>query len=195
MLRDKETKQVDFIRHADRLCTILAEEGLAFFAEETRIETPCGPFNGIRLNEAQLVCGVSIIRSGDILLNAVQTVEPSIKVGKILIQRDESDPEKKPKLYYTKLPHCIGRCKVLLCDPMLATGGSAICATREIIAAGVKEEDICFICCVSCPEGVAKFGEAFPNIQVITAVLDSELNADKFIVPGLGDFGDRYFGT
>ena len=195
MLRDKNTIQVDFVRHADRLCTLLAEEGLAHFTEETTVTTPCRVAPGLRYSPAEDICGVSILRSGDILLKALQRVEPRIKVGKVLIQRDEEDPEKRPKLYYTKLPKDIAKCKVLLCDPMLATGGSSVCATRELLQAGVKEENICFIICLACPEGIQRYQQAFPKAQLITAALDTELNAEKFIVPGLGDFGDRYYGT
>lgn len=125
----------------------------------------------------------------------VQKAHPSVKVGKILIQRDERDVNKKAMLYYSKLPECISKCKVLLCDPMLGTGGSSICASEVLLSSGVNEEDIYFVNCVSCPEGIEAYCDKFTKAKVITGVVDECLNEDKFIVPGLGDYGDRYYGT
>lgn len=120
---------------------------------------------------------------------------PEIKTGKILIQRDETDPEKKAKLFYSKLPPISDKTRIILCDPMLATGGSVCCATKVLVEHGASETNILFVNVVSCPVGLENYNKAFPNVQVLTAAIDKELNEEKYIVPGLGDFGDRYYGT
>ena len=118
-----------------------------------------------------------------------------MKVGKILIQRDESTEEKVARLIYSKLPGDIADLRVLLVDPMLATGGSALKAIEVLEAAGVKQENIVFLNVVSCPEGLARLQKEAPGVFVITAEVDEKLNEEKYIVPGLGDFGDRYYST
>mmetsp|Transcript_4375 Transcript_4375/g.5390 ORF Transcript_4375/g.5390 Transcript_4375/m.5390 type:complete len:228 (-) Transcript_4375:1669-2352(-) len=194
-VRNKDISREDYIRHADRLMTILAEEGLAHVnsLKPVTVQTPCGPYSGLASTTKK--CAVSILRSGDILLEAVRRVDSTISVGKILIQRDESHPEKVASLYYSKLPADIASCEVLLCDPMLATGGSAICATEVLVKAGVKPENIVFLNTVCCPEGIKAFLERFPEAKIVTLAIDDGLNDHKYIVPGLGDFGDRYYGT
>jgi uracil phosphoribosyltransferase len=117
-------------------------------------------------------------------------------VGKILCQRDESHPDKAAKLFYSKFPRDIAELEyVILVDPMLATGGSAMLAIETLIKEGVKEERILFLNVVSCPEGLDALTKHYPKIQIVTAAVDSHLNEDKYIVPGLGDFGDRYYST
>jgi uracil phosphoribosyltransferase len=113
-------------------------------------------------------------------------------VGKILIQRDESTAE--PVLFYSKLPP-LGKKTVVLLDPMLATGGSAICAVQVLIDKGAAEEDIVFLNVLCCPEGLAALFKAYPKIRMVTASVDEKLNEKKYIIPGLGDYGDRFFGT
>ena len=100
-----------------------------------------------------------------------------------------------PKLYYSKLPPSIGEQTVLLLDPMLATGGSAIAAIDVLVDAGVPPERIVFVNLVCCPEGVRKMYATYPAVRIVSAALDSHLNDKSYIMPGLGDFGDRYFGT
>ncbi len=100
-----------------------------------------------------------------------------------------------PQLFYVKLPADIANRTVLLVDPMLATGQSASLAIRELAARGVPEERILFLNVVACPEGLAVLAARHPAVRVVTAAVDEGLNAQKYIVPGLGDFGDRYFGT
>eukprot|EP00947_MAST-08B_sp_MAST-8B-sp1_P000181 g181.t1 len=143
----------------------------------------------------EALCAVSVVRSGDILLEAVRQIVPGIAVGKILVQRDESDPEKRPKLFYSKFPPNLPERDIILVDPMLATGGSAKLAIKILLEAGAVESKIIFLNVVSCPEGVAAIRAAYPAVRLMTSSIDSHLNADKFIVPGLGDFGDRYYGT
>lgn len=140
-------------------------------------------------------CAVSIIRAGDSMLGEVQAVMPEISVGKILIQRDESTADKRPVFYYSKLPPDIASRRVLLVDPMIGTGGSCKAAIECLIKAGVPEEQIVFINLICCQEGVDAILAAYPKIKLVSAKKDPILNANKYLVPGLGDFGDRYFGT
>eukprot|EP00438_Fugacium_kawagutii_P016269 Skav226632 [mRNA] locus=scaffold2041:603367:616535:+ [translate_table: standard] len=195
IIRDKRTCQADYVRAADRLMAILAEEGIARLpcVKPQVIETPCGPFNGVTVPDGHTICAVDIVRSGGILLEAVRKVLPDLKTAKILIQRDEETA--LPKLFYSKLPDGIENLHVVLCDPMLATGGSALTAIEVLKEAGVKEENILFINVVSCPEGLQALAKKAPGVRILTCGLDSHLNEVKFIVPGLGDFGDRYYGT
>lgn len=195
ILREKSATQRDFVSSADRLMTILAEEGLARLpcVVEKTVTTPCGLYTGLSAPPTDQICCVDIVRSGCILLEAVRKVAPDSKTAKILIQRDEETA--LPKLFYSKLPDGIKDMHVMLCDPMLATGGSALMAIEVLKAAGVKEDNILFLNVLSCPEGLKALAEKAPGVRVVTAGIDAELNEAKFIVPGLGDFGDRYYGT
>lgn len=196
IIRDKKTTQRDYVNASDRLMAILAEEGLARLpcVVDTKIETPCGEYNGLTPPPSDKICCVDIIRSGGILLEAVRRVAPDSKTAKILIQRDEKTAE--AHWLYTKLPANIKDLHVILCDPMLATGGSAALAIEKLKQdGGVKEENILFLNVVSCPEGLRHLAEKYPGVRIVTAGLDEKLNELKFIVPGLGDFGDRYYGT
>ncbi|KAJ1457297.1 uracil phosphoribosyltransferase-domain-containing protein [Pelagophyceae sp. CCMP2097] len=193
-LRDKASTQAAFVHAADRLCHLLAEEALATMpVVEVRVLSPCGWFDGVRTLDGSELCIVDIMRSGGILLEAVRRLAPTAKTAKILIQRDEATA--LPTLLYSKLPPRVTELQVLLCDPMLATGGSALTAVRVLLAAGVPEERIVFANVVCCPEGLAHLRLHAPLVRVITCAIDECLNEEKYIVPGLGDFGDRYYGT
>lgn len=193
-IRGKDTNQRTFVEASDRLMNILAEEGLARLAEPSRVVTPCGELDGLAHPESSKICAVDIMRSGCILKEAVRRLCPDCKTAKILIQRDEKTA--LPELFYSKLPAGVAELPhVMLCDPMLATGGSALMAIKALKDAGVKEERILFLNVVSCPEGLKALAEAAPAVRVVTAALDAKLNEAKYIVPGLGDFGDRYYGT
>ena len=196
-LRDKNTQSKDFMIYGDRLMRILAEEVLCRLPciGIGIIETPCGKCPGLIENSGNNTCVVSIVRSGDILLEAIRYIQPGIKVGKILIQRDESTESKKPILYYKKLPKDINECTVILVDPMLATGGSARKAISVLLESGVVQEQIIFANLLCCEEGLKNVLEDYPNIKIITMAVDIQLNKDKYIIPGLGDYGDRYYGT
>jgi len=117
----------------------------------------------------------------------------SVRIGKILIQRDEETAE--ARLLYSKLPPDIADRYCLLLDPMLATGGSVLCAIEVLLQAGVSPHHIIFVNLVACPEGLSNLQSRFPQIRIVTGVVDEGLNEQKYIVPGLGDFGCRYFGT
>jgi uracil phosphoribosyltransferase len=197
-IRDASTPPPAFAAHADRLMDVLALEGLALLPDTrpVTVATPCGPYEGLEAPPASSLAVVSIVRAGDSLLEAVRRAAPGVCVGKILIQRDEADALKRPRLLYVKLPRDIASKRaVLLVDPMLATGGSAAMAVGELVRAGVAPERIVFLNVVACPEGLAAMAAAWPSVRVVTAAVDARLNEHKYIVPGLGDFGDRYFGT
>jgi len=196
-LRNKKTKTAEFQIVGDRLMRLLGEEALARLPTvvEGEVETPCGPFHGLIDLPGPPTCVVSIVRSGDILQEAVRTLQPGVSVGKILIQRDESRPDKPAMLYYKKLPKNIAQSFVILVDPMLATAGSALRAIDVLKESGVEDKNIMFLNLVCAPEGVAVMGKMHPDIEIITLAVDDQLNEDKYIVPGLGDYGDRYYGT
>ena len=126
--------------------------------------------------------------------NALRQILPNVRIGKILIQRKE-DGSAEAQLFYTKVPQDIASRKVLLLDPMLATGGSAVCAIHELMKMGVPEERITFLNMVAVPEGIREVLTHYPKVRIISCALDDSLNDQKYILPGLGDFGDRYFGT
>lgn len=130
------------------------------------------------------------------MLSTFFELMPGISVGKILVQRDESTEDKRPIYYYAKLPHSIKEKKrVFVLDPMLGTGGSCKCAIEKLLDSGVAEESIVFINLISCPSGLDTITKAHPKMKVFTAVVDPYMNDDKYLVPGLGDFGDRYFNS
>eukprot|EP00597_Dinobryon_sp_UTEXLB2267_P002423 CAMPEP_0170081442 /NCGR_PEP_ID=MMETSP0019_2-20121128/17304_1 /TAXON_ID=98059 /ORGANISM="Dinobryon sp., Strain UTEXLB2267" /LENGTH=177 /DNA_ID=CAMNT_0010295865 /DNA_START=104 /DNA_END=637 /DNA_ORIENTATION=- len=174
--------------------TIICEEGLSRVSPtEKTIVTPTGcEFHGESV-EVKDIVAVSIIRAGDSMLDVFMGIVPEASVGKILIQRNEETT--LPMLYYSKLPPSIASKKVVLLDPMLGTGGSAKCAVKVLLDSGVKEENIHFFTVVSCPQGLNAVSTAYPSITIVTAMMDEGLNEKAYIVPGLGDFGDRFFGT
>lgn len=194
VMRDAATPHLAFRESARRLMRLLAEEGIASLPRTPKtVATPCGTYEGEVVPEAGTVCAVSILRAGDSLLHEVVEVLPAVSVGKILIQRDEETAA--PRLFYEKLPSDISHKHVILCDPMLASGGSAVMAIGCLIARGVTASRIVFLCVLASPEGIARVHESHPDVQIVTCAVDECLNERKYIVPGLGDFGDRFFGT
>merc|ERR1712110_12510 len=195
-IRHVKTDSKDFAFYATRLMKLIAEDGLALLStRECDIQTPCGTWRGVEGDPEKEAFAVSIVRAGDSMLQAVRELCPGIPVAKILIQRDESTKEKLPKLFYEKYPKDISNRKAIICDPMLATGGSVCMAIKSLLARGIKEEDIIFLNVISCPEGIHRVTNDYPKLKVVTGMIDSHLNNQKFIVPGLGDYGDRFFGT
>lgn len=198
-IRSKHSPRVDFVRAIDRLSTILAEEGLArFFTKPMSVITPTDtPYEGLTLlaDPSEALCVVSILRSGDIIAEAVRKLIPEVVVGKILIQRLEEHPEKPAVLHYTKFPKDIALRRVVVCDPMCGTGGSVVCCLDELVKAGVKPENVLFLNLISAPEGLARMHAKYPQVLVVTCAVDEGMNSNRYIVPGLGDAGDRYFGT
>ncbi len=189
-LRDAATPPPAFRRAANRISVLLAAEALRDVPSvPTVVETPLGPANGRRVTGDVVV--VPVLRAGLGMLDAVLELIPAARVGHIGLQRDEATAI--ASRYYSKLPSSLGDSYVLMIDPMLATGGSAVAAIDLIKAARARV--IRMICIVAAPEGVRVVDERHPDVAIYTPVVDRELNAHKFIVPGLGDFGDRLYGT
>ncbi|KIM27221.1 hypothetical protein M408DRAFT_330136 [Serendipita vermifera MAFF 305830] len=191
IIRDKKTGRGDFIFYSDRIIRLLVEEGLNHLPIVPKtVMTPTGvEYAGVGFEGR--ICGVSILRAGEAMEAGLREVCRSVRIGKILIQRDEQTA--LPKLFFSKLPEDIATRYVLLLDPMLATGGSAMKAVEVLREAGVPEDRIIFINLISCPEGLKTFCGKFPQCRVITGWVDRELNEKKFILPGLGDFGERRY--
>ncbi|OJJ43704.1 hypothetical protein ASPZODRAFT_154228 [Penicilliopsis zonata CBS 506.65] len=191
MIRDKKTTRADFIFYSNRIIRLLVEEGLNHLPViEHPVTTPVGrTYLGVKFQGK--ICGVSIMRAGEAMEQGLRDCCRSVRIGKILIQRDEETC--KPKLFYEKLPSDIAQRWVLLLDPMFATGGSATLAVEVLKAKGVPEEHILFLNLIASPSGVADFAERFPSLRVVSAFIDQGLDEKKYIIPGLGDFGDRYY--
>ncbi|MGI8424801.1 MAG: uracil phosphoribosyltransferase [Chloroflexota bacterium] len=189
-LRARATDVADFRRYARLLTQLLCFEATRdLVLADVTVETPLERVGVKRL--VRRVVLVPVLRSGLAMLETVGTLFPHARVGFIGLERDEETAV--PRGYYRKLPTHLEDCHVMILEPMLATGGSA-CATLELVtAAGAK--DVRLVSVVTAPEGAAAVEAKFPQAAIYTAVLDRGLNERKFIVPGLGDFGDRYFGT
>lgn len=154
------------------------------------ITTPVAPMRAPVMADGQL-CVVSILRAGNGMLDGVLALLPSARVGHIGLVRDAQTLQ--PTEYYFKVPEDITRCDVIVVDPMLATGNSVVRAIRRIKECGCKSLKL--VCLLAAPEGVRHVGEQHPDVHIVTAALDSHLNEHGYIVPGLGDAGDRMFGT
>ncbi len=189
-LRDVRTQPPEFRRAANRISVLLAAEALKDVPSMPAIvTTPLGPADG-RVVRTDVVV-VPVLRAGLGMLDAVLELLPSARVGHIGLQRDEATAIASK--YYSKLPADLRDSYVLMIDPMLATGGSAVAAIDLIKTTGART--IRMICIVAAPEGVALVEQHHPDVQIYTPVVDQELNSHKYIVPGLGDFGDRLYGT
>ncbi|KAL9125944.1 MAG: hypothetical protein Q9217_004922 [Psora testacea] len=191
MIRDRMTARADFIFYSNRIIRLLVEEGLNHLPViQHTITTPVGrPYAGVKFQGK--ICGVSIMRAGEAMEQGLRDCCRSVRIGKILIQRHEDTI--KPKLFYDKLPEDIADRWVLLLDPMFATGGSATMAVDVLKSRGVPEDRILFLNVIASPEGVTDFAKRFPKLRVVTAFVDQGLDEKKYIVPGLGDFGDRFY--
>ncbi len=154
------------------------------------IETPLTSMEAPVLDGKKLAL-VSILRAGNGLLDGVLDLIPAARVGFVGLYRDEETLQ--PVQYYLKLPHELDRRRVIVVDPMLATGNSAAAAIDLLKEAGATE--ISFLCLLAAPEGIERLHQAHPDVQIVTASVDSHLNDVGYIVPGLGDAGDRMFGT
>ncbi|EEB95802.1 hypothetical protein MPER_05173, partial [Moniliophthora perniciosa FA553] len=189
IIRDKDTNRGDFLFYSDRIIRLLVEEGLNHLpVVKKTVVTPTGStYDGVGFEGK--ICGVSILRAGEAMEAGLREVCRSVRIGKILIQRDKEPAF--PKLFYSKFPQDIASRYVLFLDPMLATGGSAMKAVEVLMEHDVLEERIVFINLISCPEGLKTFCGRFPQVKVITGWIDQGLNEKAYIIPGLGDFGER----
>lgn len=191
IMRNKKTGSKDFRELLDEISLLMGYELTRDLPlEEIQIETPIMPMKA-KVVKGKKLAIVPILRAGLGMVNGLQTLVPVAKVGHIGLYRD---PEThKPVEYYSKLPTDVADRLVILVDPMLATGGSAVDALSMLKAKGCKQ--IRFMCLVAAPEGVAKVQEAHPDVDIYAAALDECLNDHAYIIPGLGDAGDRIFGT
>lgn len=188
-LRDARTPPERFRHLSRRLATVLALEATRGLAtREATVQTPMRDAQASVLADA-VVC-VPILRAGLGLLDAFTDLLPDVQVGYAGLERDESTL--RATSYYVKVPD-LARGTVLLLDPMLATGGSASFAVQLLKERGAL--DVHLVCVVAAPEGVQRLADEHPDVRVLTAALDDGLNGAGYIVPGLGDYGDRLFGT
>lgn len=173
---------------------MMVEFALNFLPIEKRtVTTPVDEeaYDGVQFGGR--IVGVSVIRAGEAMEASLRSCCRNVRVGKILVHRDEDTA--KPIYYMAKLPSDVATRHVLLMDPILATGGSALLAIGKLVEAGVPEDKIIFINIVAAPEGICTLLRKHPKIQLCTASVAEGLNAKKFIRRSPGDFGDRYFGT
>ena len=190
VLRDKDTDIAAFRRHAQRIARMLILEATRELPRSTRtIQTPLESHDGEVAGKP--IVFVPVLRAGLAMLFAAQELFPSCTVGFVGLERDERTAEAHE--YYCKLPAELDSARVCVLDPMLATGGSMDDTVREVKRAGAK--DVFAVCVVAAPEGLQRMANRHPDVTVVTAAVDRELDEHKFIRPGLGDFGDRYFGT
>lgn len=190
ILRDVSTKTAEFRAALKRIAVILAYHALKDLPIKTfQVETPIKETTGYDINQDIIV--VPILRAGLGLSDALLRFIPDAKVGHLGMYRDEETHE--PVDYYSSIPDGVENAMVLVVDPMLATGGSADDALHFLKKNGAQ--DLRFISLICAPEGLQKLNKNHPDVHTITAAIDERLNDDAFIVPGLGDAGDRYFGT
>lgn len=191
LMRDKETSTASFRRLLREISLLLAYEITRNLDMTTkRIETPVEAMDAPILEGKKLAL-ISILRAGNGLMDGILELIPAARVGFVGLYRD---PETlKPVQYYCKVPDALDSRMTIVVDPMLATGNSSVAAIDLLKAQGAV--NIRFLCLLASPEGVARMKEAHPDVPIVTASLDSHLNAHGYIVPGLGDAGDRMFGT
>ncbi len=189
-LRDIKTDTEEFRRLSLRISLLVLVEALRDLrTEPATAQTPLEQASGSRL--AAGVVAVPVLRAGLGMLDAALMLLPGARVGHIGLQRDESTAQASQ--YYAKLPDGLAEADTILLDPMLATGGSAVAALDLIKAAGAQT--VRMVCIVAAPEGIGLVERTHPDVEIYTPVIDRTLNARQYILPGLGDFGDRLYGT
>ena len=189
-LRDRETTHGDFRRTLNDAAAILAYEALRSLpVEPLAVRTPLEQTEGVHL--AREVVVVPVLRAGLGLVDGFVRFVPEARVGHLGMYRDEQTHD--PVDYYSNVPAAVREARVFVLDPMLATGGSAAGAINHLKRRGAT--DITFVCVVAAPEGIQRLAEYHPDVDVFTASIDRGLDENAFIRPGLGDAGDRIFGT
>ena len=191
LLRDRSTPKKIFKELVDEIAMLMAYEATSDLAlAPAPVETPLEPTTGEQVSGKKLTL-VPILRAGLGMVEGILRLVPAARIGHIGLYRDHSTLE--PVDYYFKVPGDAAERDFFVLDPMLATGGSAASAVASLKRAGASR--IKFLCLVAAPEGVRRLTEAHPDVTVYAAALDRELNAQGYILPGLGDAGDRLFGT
>lgn len=193
VIRDRYASREDFVRYSRRIIRLLLEAGMDLLPfDKHEVTTPVGEtYHGLRM--ATELCAVPVIRAGESMETELREMYPGIPVGKILIQRDKET--KLPHLYYSHLPRDVAERHVLLLEPMLATGGSALTAMKVLLDAGVREENIVFVNFLSSPAGTRTLCQAHPKLRIVTSSIENGMNQNALMIPGIGDFGDRYFAA
>ena len=190
ILCDRTTPHGNFRQALDEAARILAYEAMrSLQAEEHEVQTPLETAAAVRLADPVVV--VAILRAGLGMVEGFLSLVPDARVGHLGMYRDEE--ALRPVGYYENVPPGVEDAEVFVVDPMLATGGSATQAIARLKRAGARR--LCFVCLVAAPEGVAALRDAHPEVPIFTAALDRELDGNGYIRPGLGDAGDRIFGT
>ncbi|XP_041987817.1 uridine-cytidine kinase-like 1 isoform X2 [Aricia agestis] len=193
-IRNKDTPRDEFIFYSKRLMRLVIEFALSLLPYSPRaVDTPQGFTYEGRKCDVDLICGVSILRAGETMEQAVCDVCKDIRIGKILIQTNQLTDE--PELYYLRLPKDIKDYRVILMDATVATGAAAIMAIRVLLDHDVPESNISLVSLLMAEIGVHSIAYAFPQVKIITSALDPEINEKFYVLPGIGNFGDRYFGT
>ncbi len=191
ILRDKKTGTKEFREIISELGELLCYEALKDAQMyETEIETPMEKMKTRKINEDNYAF-VPILRAGTGMLDGIINMVPNAKIGHIGMYRDEETF--KPNVYFFKVPKDIEKREVIILDPMLATGGSGLDAIELLKEKGVKK--IKFLCIIAAPEGIKMIEEKHPDVQIYCTSIDRQLNEKAYILPGLGDAGDRIFGT
>lgn len=191
LMRRRDTSTSDFRRLLKEVSMLMAYEATRDLPMTTdEIQTPLAPMDAPVLDGKKLVV-VSILRAGNGILDGILDIVPSARVGHVGLYRDHETLEAIQ--YYLKLPERMHDRMVLMVDPMLATGHSAVAAADRVAATGPRSMK--FLCLLAAPEGVEHFQAHHPEVEIITAAIDSHLDQSGYIVPGLGDAGDRIFGT
>ncbi len=191
LLRDRRTSTADFRRLVNELTTLLTYEATKDFPTETvRVETPL-EWTEVERISGKKVAVCPVLRAGMGMLDGVLSLVSGARVGFIGLYRNEETLE--PVEYYVKLPSDLGVRDAIVLDPMLATGNSSAAAITAVKAGGARK--VTLICLVAAPQGIKRLQEEHPDIDIVTASIDRELNERGYIVPGLGDAGDRLYGT
>jgi len=191
ILRDRDTSVREFRALCGEISMLMAFEAMRSLPlEDAVVETPVATAQVRRLAGKKLAL-VAILRAGLVMADGILTLVPGARIGHVGLYRDETTLE--PVRYFLKLPSDIEEREVFVLDPMLATGGSAVAALDLLREHGVRQPRL--LCILAAPEGVARVTQAYPDVEIILAARDERLNERGFIVPGLGDAGDRIYGT
>lgn len=191
-LRDKTISRAEFRKVANQLAYILAHEAMEHLqTKKVTIETPLEKTTGEKISDEIVL--VPILRSGITMVETFLYYFENAAVGVVGLKRDEKTAQ--AHWYYENLPAISQNTQVIILDPMLATGGTACEILKKLQKQGASLKKTIFVSMVCAPEGLEKVRAEFPEVKIITAAVDEKLNKEKFILPGLGDFGDRYFGT
>ena len=191
LMRDKNTTSKEFRELAYEISQMIGYEAMRDLeTKPVTVETPIATATVSALSNKKIAL-VPVLRAGLIMAEAISALVPTTAIGHIGIYRHPQTHEAVE--YFCKLPSNINKCKVFMLDPMLATGASAIAAVDILKQRGAK--NIIFVCILAAPEGIEQLTNAYPDINIFTAAVDEKLNEKAYIVPGLGDAGDRIFGT